>query len=302
MSLIGEADIKGTAREIIKALISDYVMVYYIDVTNNSYMEFMSDPDTQELTATMRGGDFFEQCVADCVEQVYYKDLDKVLAALNEKNLKSLISEAVFMLTYRLVVGGKPVWHTLKALYTDDRSHVLIAVRNINLQKTREAEYEKKLAEMSTRINHDALTRVNNQWAFEQEEARWDKAIAAHGGDVAFAVVMCDINDLKHYNDTLGHREGDALIVAAARLISNVFKRSPVFRIGGDEFAAVLSESDYDNREALLEHLREKIQHNLSSGEVVVAAGMAAYEKGKGERFSDVFRKADAMMYQDKKT
>jgi GGDEF domain-containing protein len=51
---------------------------------------------------------------------------------------------------------------------------------------------------------------------------------------------MFDLNDLKHINDRYGHERGDEYIVNCCRLICQVFKHSPVFRIGGDEFVALL--------------------------------------------------------------
>ena len=302
MNLIGNDDsFKGVSHEIVKALISDYVMVYYIDVADKSYMEFASDPETKELVSVYRGENFFERCAVKCADAVYYKDMGKVMAALQKDNLESLISDAPFMITYRLVINEKPVWHTLKALYADNGKHILIAVRNIDVQKTREADYEKKLLNMSIQINRDALTKVKNQRAFVQEEAKWDEQIAQNGENVRFSIVMCDINGLKTYNDTMGHREGDARIVSGAKIISDIFKHSPVFRIGGDEFVAVLTEQDYEMRELLLARLRAKILQNRDADEVVVASGMADFDPERDNSFSDVFARADVSMYENKK-
>ena len=55
-----------------------------------------------------------------------------------------------------------------------------------------------------------------------------------------FALVECDINGLKGINDTYGHEIGDVYIVNSCRGICSVFKHSPVFRIGGDEFVVIL--------------------------------------------------------------
>ena len=62
---------------------------------------------------------------------------------------------------------------------------------------------------------------------------------------------MLDINNLKEINDTYGHILGDELIVTASRIICDTFKRSPVFRIRGDEFCVILQNKDLADREAL---------------------------------------------------
>lgn len=67
---------------------------------------------------------------------------------------------------------------------------------------------------------------------------KWRSAFAENGAD--FGIVVLDLNDLKKVNDNFGHALGNKLISTAAKTIAEVFKRSPVFRVGGDEFVVVL--------------------------------------------------------------
>ncbi|MBR4747821.1 MAG: GGDEF domain-containing protein, partial [Desulfovibrio sp.] len=114
------------------------------------------------------------------------------------------------------------------------------------------------------------------------------------------AVVVCDVNGLKTVNDTLGHKAGDQLIKDAAALVCTIFKHSPVYRIGGDEFVAVLSGSDYDDRLDLIRILQEKVEQNVAAGGVVLASGMAEFDSWD-KCFADVFNRADQAMYENKK-
>ena len=114
-------------------------------------------------------------------------------------------------------------------------------------------------------------------------------------------MAVCDINGLKQVNDTQGHHAGDEYIKSACNLICNTFKHSPVFRIGGDEFAVILKGSDYDDREALLRHFDAEQDRHIRSGQVTVAVGIAEYAKGSDSRLRDVFERADEAMYKDKK-
>ncbi|MBR4439266.1 MAG: GGDEF domain-containing protein, partial [Clostridia bacterium] len=81
------------------------------------------------------------------------------------------------------------------------------------------------------------------------------------------------------------------------RIISDVFRNSPVYRVGGDEFVAVLESEDYDDRDALLSAFDERIEDNLAKGGVVVSAGVAEYIPGEDSSAKRVFARADMRMY-----
>ena len=116
-----------------------------------------------------------------------------------------------------------------------------------------------------------------------------------------FALVVCDANDLKKINDTQGHAAGDEYLKDSAKLLCGIFTHSPVFRIGGDEFAVFLRGDDYTNRDELMGKLKKRVLGNKSAGfGPVIASGMAEYDKDKDVEFSDVFERADSRMYEDK--
>ena len=116
----------------------------------------------------------------------------------------------------------------------------------------------------------------------------------------AFSVVVCDVNGLKAINDSQGHIEGDAYIRNACMLICHIWAHSPVFRIGGDEFAVVLQGEDYAQRDALLASLKNRVLENRENGSVVIAAGMADYEPDRDASTAAVFERADSRMYENK--
>ena len=86
----------------------------------------------------------------------------------------------------------------------------------------------------------------------------------------------------------------------ASRLISGLYKHSPVFRVGGDEFVVLLQNEDFEQREALLEELNRRVEENIRTGRAVVSAGMADYEPGD-QQADAVLRRADQRMYERKK-
>ena len=154
-------------------------------------------------------------------------------------------------------------------------------------------EQERKIAV------RDSLTGVGNKYAYTQKENAVDQDLR-NGSIRLFALVVCDLNGLKQVNDTQGHAAGDAYIREACRLICDLYKHSPVYRIGGDEFVIFLEGTDYEQRNELLESLDSRMDENAKAGGVVIAAGMAEYQS-EDEHLFDVFSRADKRMYERKK-
>ena len=121
------------------------------------------------------------------------------------------------------------------------------------------------------------------------------------GHPCEFAVAVFDLNDLKTINDTKGHDVGDIYIYNASMLISEFFAHSPVYRIGGDEFAVILQGEDYENRDTLIEKFNKQALDNKASDKVVVSSGLASFNADTDKNFISVFERADKMMYKCKK-
>ena len=84
----------------------------------------------------------------------------------------------------------------------------------------------------------------------------------------------------------------------ACRVICDIFKHSPVFRIGGDEFVAIAQGEDYAHLEERLAEMRDHNARSLQDGGAVIACGMACF---RGETcVATVFDRADRNMYEDK--
>ena len=147
--------------------------------------------------------------------------------------------------------------------------------------------------------NIDPLTGVKSKHAYLLKQKEIDAAIAV-GEAGRFSIVVCDVNGLKHVNDTLGHKAGDEYICAASDMICEIYRHSPVFRLGGDEFTVVLAGHDYDTREELLQMLHNRSVDNISLGRVVVSGGMSDFDPEMDPCFHSVFERADGLMYKEK--
>lgn len=162
------------------------------------------------------------------------------------------------------------------------------------------------VGELSNMAYKDALTSAYNNGAFEKRTAEIDDKINSGDGDTDFAVCMFDCNDLKSVNDQFGHKKGDLYIKNTFEIISDVFKNSSVFRVGGDEFAVILTGDNYENREALTQLFKAKLEESKSSNisrweQISVAIGMAEYNPKTDSCVDDVIRRADKNMYFDKR-
>ena len=147
--------------------------------------------------------------------------------------------------------------------------------KGLEISLDRERQHLNELDTTRQLAYTDALTGAQSKLAYMDKEEKIDRAISDGSAEgIAFAVF--DVNMLKVINDTQGHDVGDAYIYNAFLIICDVFRNSPVYRIGGDEFVAVLEGVDYEEREVLLSAFNERIEDNLNKGGVVVSAGVVS--------------------------
>ena len=153
----------------------------------------------------------------------------------------------------------------------------------------------KKLDKAEATANADALTGVKNHRAYNLSERRI-LALVNENPEYPYAIVVCDVNDLKYVNDKYGHNYGDEYLKKACQMICNVYAGIPVYRIGGDEFVVILEEDKFKDREIYLSRLKElSLVNSEEEDGIVIAVGMAV--KKRNESFNDVFKRADKQMY-----
>lgn len=159
---------------------------------------------------------------------------------------------------------------------------------------------------MSKLATMDSLTGIRNKTAYEALTLDLDEK--AKEGPCPFGIVMIDMNNLKEVNDTYGHSNGDIAIRKLSKTICDVFAHSPVFRIGGDEFAVVLMNSDYSDVEKLIAKFQDIVDKSSSDESlhpwerVDAAIGYAIYNKEKDLSAQSVLERADKNMYKCKRT
>ena len=290
-----------TYNQIAISLANRYDAIYYVDMNSLAYTEYTCSTGDKNLDVLKKGDDFFEDFEEELRTKVVPEDRNVVSMSLDRNRLLEMkYTDEILQFTFRLLRGGAPVYMNYRAVWAADGKHLIIGITNVDSQKRKEREFLQAIRSATEMAEKDGLTGVKNMTAYQKMEDTLQSGINS-GDQEPFAIVVCDVNGLKEVNDTYGHKAGDDHIRNACDLVCKAFQHSPVFRIGGDEFCAVLRGGDFDNRDALLEDLREQMNNNIKSGDVVIASGMSAYDAGNDKLVSQVFKRADNLMYENKR-
>ncbi len=154
---------------------------------------------------------------------------------------------------------------------------------------------EEKMAYFSL---HDALTGLYNRTYFEEEMRRLSNDRVGNVG-----LIMCDVDGLKLINDSMGHDNGDSLLLATANLIKSCFRNTDVVaRVGGDEFAILIPNCTPEILESAYNRLQESAnQSDLSwQGMPLSLSVGVAMRTNPSVLLSDIYKEADNNMYRQK--
>ncbi|MBO4905390.1 MAG: GGDEF domain-containing protein [Lachnospiraceae bacterium] len=161
---------------------------------------------------------------------------------------------------------------------------------------------EKEIGEISKDAYLDALTHVGSKIAYSKKIAEMNENI---NPGAAFAVIMVDVNFLKTINDNHGHAAGDTYLSGCCNIVCDIFKHSPVYRVGGDEFLVILTGSDYRNRHERIRQLQDAFDKSYNQTDVdpwlrySAAFGMAEFSSDD-DNVESVCDRADKEMYREK--
>lgn len=172
----------------------------------------------------------------------------------------------------------------------------LVGIQGVLRNIDEKIELQQKL---QYRLHHDTLTGIYNREYFESNFTKFNEQ-----ENTSMGVILCDLDELKYTNDTYGHREGDALITAVARLLNKFATEDTVVaRIGGDEFVLLAAEKKQEEIEHLIKNIFEEIDVHNRSGvnktRIKMSLGYAFTSDSRGQ-MSEIFSKADKNMYKNK--
>ncbi|CAJ0711937.1 MULTISPECIES: sensor domain-containing diguanylate cyclase [Ralstonia] len=174
------------------------------------------------------------------------------------------------------------------------------------------AQQLRKRLEMEQQLhllaNTDSLTGLGTRRALDSAlDVEWRRANRHH---TPMAVLMIDVDDFKPYNDRYGHAAGDTALRTVARCINDSIKRPGDFagRYGGEEFCAVLPNTDLGGAARVAESIRAAVlaanERNAGSayGKLTVSIGVAVHSgiAAEDDTLEDLVRLADGRLYEAK--
>ncbi|HBZ57670.1 MAG TPA: hypothetical protein DEO49_00760, partial [Sutterella sp.] len=284
----------------LQTLTRDFLCVYIVDLATGHYHEHSSTEQFRTFGVAPEGEDFFADTMKNIRQVLHPDDLSRFESTFTRENLLEEIERNdSFVISYRIMLGGEPHYVQLRAsmLEEDGSKRLVIGVSDIDTYVKQEEAHARRLSQAINKASVDALTGVKNKHAYNMAVDLLDKKIAEHSNP-PFAVTILDVNDLKRVNDTQGHQAGDQYLIEACRLICKTFKHSPVFRVGGDEFAVISQGEDFERIDELLEAMERHNREALHDHGIVIACGMAMFDRD--DCVAPVFQRADQMMYINK--
>lgn len=244
-----------------------------------------------------------------------YKDIQKEIHPMLKKIIIAFVIVLIFSIVYtvfvtrRIVQPLKQLTHVAERISTgmNDKDLATIPIQSKDevgtLSRVLVRTYD-KIQEYTAYINalayRDSLTGIKNSTAYAEAVKELNKDINCN--NPKFGVLVADINNLKQTNDKYGHDIGNELIIHTATILTGIFKRSSIFRIGGDEFAVILKDTDYNNYRILLERMDEACSKDYITVcenriPVSIARGVSLFNSSIDRVYEDVFSKADRAMY-----
>ncbi|BES63929.1 hypothetical protein SANA_03680 [Gottschalkiaceae bacterium SANA] len=190
-------------------------------------------------------------------------------------------------------VNGEMVWLEWRNRAIFDNEGQIMQFYSIGVDVTQRKKAEQNLVFLSY---HDHLTGLYNRRFFEEELKRLDQA-----RNLPLTIVMADVNGLKIVNDSFGHAAGDQLLERVADAMRIGFRADDIIaRIGGDEFAMILSKTDMEAANQIINRAKDKMKV-LSKGNILQSVSFGFHTKiHTDENINEVFAQAENFMYRHK--
>lgn len=262
------------------------------------------------------------EVVADCSKQIRILDVNKATLVLfgakskeeiirntdtifSEESFEAFQDELVYIAEGRTEFTWEGVNKTLDGKLLDisikwsvfpgcenDLSRVIISMDDI----TERREFESRLTYLGT---HDGLTGLYNRGYFEKEMARLER-----NHQVPISIIMADVDNLKTTNDIEGHAVGDIVLQEVTRLLLSSFRAvDTIARIGGDEFAVLLPDTNQAAAERALLRIKNNLQSaNVERPELHLGLSLGVSTVDEAGSLEEVLDQADKNMYLDKQS
>ena len=227
----------------------------------------------------------------DLVGKTMHEVLPKEEADRFVGHIKTVLeSQRTMPIEYSLEIDHHKVWFDA-SVSPLNKDTVIWVARDIT---------DRKLMEEESRFIgiHDNLTKLYNRTFFEEELSRLEKSRL-----FPVSIFMIDVDELKTINDTHGHAAGDEMLLRISRVLLESFRSEDmVARIGGDEFAVILSKTNEEDAHLALKRINHFLELNNKNNpdNLIISIGIATCDK-QGS-LSTTVKHADDCMYLDKRS
>ncbi len=229
-----------------------------------------------------------EQLVGRNVREFLVNEVDMVRDETFEAEFKTLtgISRAAVVSSRVLKhAGGVPLG-------------ALQVVTDVTASRAIENRLVQEIQKMARMAGEDPLTALPNRRAFD---IVLESAIAGATKE-PFAILLIDLNDFKPINDAYGHEVGDEALKVFGRKLDELTRDADfVARIGGDEFAVVLTNADRAAAEMAAKRFRNSLDFVFESGNMSIRLWASVGLAHSADGADTVFARADVKMYENKK-
>jgi len=182
-----------------------------------------------------------------------------------------------------------------------EKRHVRLSEKIVQMERETKG-LQQNLAENREKLLYDSLTGARSRLAYDeqivQELARWERY------QTPFSYVILDIDHFKQVNDNYGHNAGDKALILITKLMQKQIRNSDtLFRIGGDEFVLLLSNTPADKAEPIITKLRKAVADSgfhFKQKRVALTLSAGITESILGDNIQSAYERADRALYQAK--
>lgn len=155
---------------------------------------------------------------------------------------------------------------------------------------------ENKMTQIAEIAIRDGLTQLFDSSTFRQKLSTEIKRFKRYGSEVS--VLMIDIDDFKRFNDTVGHPAGDRILAAIASLLEKTTRELDICcRYGGEEFAVILPQTDYESAHHIAKRIRRRVEQKFEKGPGLTVSIGCAMCPEDGKSANVLVKKADKALY-----
>ncbi len=285
---------KKELAERLEAVIDAIPDMMFVINSEGIFVENMIEIEKAKVFTGMEFGEkSLQEVFPPGLAKLYRSKLEEFIEKGRSINFEGEINETDLRTSMNFECNLEEMGHDLQyeiRLSWINEELILVVTRDItelNLSK-------KKLYELGIK---DSLTGIHNRNYFERELDKMEK------GKGDFAVLVCDVDALKLYNDILGHVSGDEYLKLVSEILkTNLPEGAVLSRIGGDEFSIILPDATLSQ----LEELKQKIKDDLKDKNVKYAFVPTSLSIGyalrhvDGESMRQLYKFADDEMYREK--